>query len=441
MRMRGMSCKMLRRGFLAVLLSTAVASAAGTAEVGFTLTRAIEIAVENNSLIKEAIENQKAAIEEQKSARADFLPKASAAYSYTRLKDNPYAVLGREQFEVADNDQYHWDVTLKQPIFTGFALSTKYKMAKLGIDMKDTEKDQAVLDIVKEVKVAYFNILLAKKFLLVAEEAVSQLESHVRDAEKFYEQGMIAYNDLLKPKVALADAEQNRVRADSNVEMAISTFNTVLQIDLNKKTDVEDVLRITPSSYDLTSLIKEAMENRPELKALRLTLENSDYAIRLARSSHYPEVALVGMYEQNGHNPEASENDFGNWHNSSISVQATWTFFEWGKTRAQVNKYRRNKHSLTEKLKGIEDSIKLEVKGALLHLKVAEKNIQTAKESLAQAKENWRITNLQYQQQMTTSTEVLDARTFLTQAETNYYGALYGYMISLAELERAVGRR
>ncbi|MCD4778353.1 MAG: hypothetical protein K8R12_05220 [Desulfobacterales bacterium] len=41
---------------------------------------------------------------------------------------------------------------------------------------------------------------------------------------------------------------------------------------------------------------------------------------------------------------------------------------------------------------------------------------------------------------MTTSTEVLDARTFLTRAETNYYSALYGYMISLAELERAVGR-
>lgn len=42
--------------------------------------------------------------------------------------------------------------------------------------------------------------------------------------------------------------------------------------------------------------------------------------------------------------------------------------------------------------------------------------------------------------QLNAYTEVLDAGTFLTRAETNYYGALYGYMISLAELERAVGR-
>jgi outer membrane protein TolC len=421
--------------------SVTIAFAQYAQEVPFTLDRAIEVAIERNSLIKAAVEKQKAAIEELKGARADFFLKASATYSYTVLKDKPYVRLEGIQVDIADNDQYHWDVTLSQPLFTGFALSTKYKMAEIGIDVKDTEKDQAVLDVVKEVKVAYFNILLTKKFLLVADEAVRQLESHVRDAEKFYAQAMIAYNDLLKPKVALAGAVQNRVKAESNVEMAISAFNTVLQMDLNRKIDVEDILGITPSPYNLGTLIKEAMEKRPELKAVRLAMGHIDYAVRLAQSSYYPEVHLMGSYEQNGQNPEATENDYSNTHNASISIEAKWTFFEWGKTRADVSKYRRQKRSLAEKLRWIEDSIKLEVKNAFLNLKVAEKNIQTAKESLVQAKENWRITNLQYQQQMTTSTEVLDARTFLTQAETNYYGALYGYMIALAEVERSAGKR
>ena len=436
LRNSGLICSLI-----AVLFSSAMASAADNGDVPFTLSMAIEMAIENNSLIKEAIENQRAAAEERKSVRSDFFPKASAAYSYTRLKDGPYSIMGGTQIDVGDNDQYHWDLTLSQPLFTGFALSTRYEMAKLGVDVKDAEKEQAVLDVVKQVKAAYFNILLTKKFLLVADEAVNQLESHVRDAEKFYEQGMIPYNDLLRSKVSLADAKQNRVRAKGNAEMAISAFNTLLRIDLNRKTDVEDILGITPFPYDLDTLINEAMEKRPELKALRLAIRSSDQAVTLAKSAYYPEVDLVGSYEQNGDNPSATENDFGNTHNASVTLQASWTFFEWGKTRAEVNKYRRNKSSLAEKLKGIEDSIKLEVKSAFLALKVAEQNIQTAQESLVQAKENWRITNLQYQQQMTTSTEVLDARTFLTRAETNYYGALYGYMISLAELERAVGKR
>ncbi|MBE9571956.1 MAG: TolC family protein [Proteobacteria bacterium] len=414
----------------------------GTAYQGLTLTldKAIEMALASNTLIKEAIEKQNAAIEEENSAKSDFFPKASASYSYTNLKEKPYVIFGGSEILMGNKDNYHWDVSLVQPIFTGFALSTRHKMAKLGVDLKEMEKKRAILDVTRQVKVAYFNILLAKKFFRVADEAVGNLESHVRDAQHFYEQGMIPYNDLLRSKVALANTIQNRVRAESNIEMAVSFLNTLLRIDINKKTEVEDILSIVPSSYDLESLFAEAVQNRPELGVLRLAVKNADNAVRLAKSSYYPEIALVGNYEQMGDNPEADNNDYGNRYNASATVQARWKFFEWGKTSADVKKYLYEKRALAEKLKGTEDSIGLEVKNAFLNLQVSKRNIKTADESLAQAKENWRITNLQYQQQMTTSTEVLDARMFLSQAETNYYSALYGYMSSEAELERAVGK-
>ncbi len=71
---------------------------------------------------------------------------------------------------------------------------------------------------------------------------------------------------------------------------------------------------------------------------------------------------------------------------------------------------------------------------------MAKKNITTASRALDQALENWRITNVQYRQQVATSTEVLDARTFLTQADSNYYNSLYGYLSAIAELSRVVGK-
>ena len=410
-----------------------------------TLDEAIEIGVANNTIIMEAMESQKAAFEEKKSARADFFPKLSATYSYTRLKETPFAVFryssfGPPRIDVGDKDNFHWDITITQPIFTGFALSSKYKMAKLGAEIKSMERERAVLEVIKQLKIAYFNILLAEKFLLVAEEAVNQLEAHVKDAEKFYEHGLIPYNDLLRSKVALADALQNKVKAESDLDLAIASLNTVLRRDINRKTMVEDITEIETTPFNLDCLMEEAMRNRPELKALRIAVKNADNRLRLAKSAYYPEITLVSSYEQNGENLRASRNSFKNSYNASIILAARWTLFEWGKKRAEVKKSYFDKLALIEKVKGIEDRIKLEVKDAWLDLRVAERNIQTAKESLEQAKENYRITNLQYQQQMTTSTEVLDARTFLTQAETNYYRALYGYLISLAELERAVGR-
>ncbi|MBW1745639.1 MAG: TolC family protein [Deltaproteobacteria bacterium] len=407
----------------------------------FTLEMSIETALKNNTSIKREQERLRAAGEEVKKSIADFLPEFSTSYGYTRLHDEPFAKFGGTEFFLGKRDSYQCNFRLTQPIFTGFALKSRHQMAKLGVDIGKVATKQAILDVVKDVKVAYFSVLLAKKYFLVAEEAVEQLQSHADDADKFYQQGMIPYNDLLKSKVALADAEQSRVRAESDAKLTVSAFNTILRIDIDEDTRVADVLEFKPFDYTLDKAIEVAQKERPELLALRLSLKNMDFRVKLSKSQYYPQIALVGNCERNGEDPEASKNEFGNSHNESITLQLNWTFFEWGKTKADVAKYQYEKQALREELSGAEDFVNLEVKRAYLDLKVAKRNVGTAQESLEQAKENYRITNLQYQQQITTSTEVLDARTLLTQAETNYFGALYGYDTALAEIIRTMGRK
>ncbi|HEN20724.1 MAG TPA: TolC family protein [Desulfobacteraceae bacterium] len=404
------------------------------------LDMAVETALANNTIIKEAMERYNAAVQEEKSARSDLLPKLSASYSYTNLKHQPYSIFSGNRIYVSSDEVYHWDIMAVQPIFTGFALTTRHTMAELGVDLREIEQKLARMDVTRQVKAAYYNCLLAEKFLGVADEALRNLKSHVSDATRFYDEGMIAYNDLLKSKVALANSVQNRARARSNVDMAVSSLNTLLRLDINKPTQVEDVGDVITAFFDLDELIDKALSQRPELHALGIAIKNADNAIRLARSQYYPSLSLIGMYTQTGDNLKADHNDYSNDRNTTIALEARWQFFEWGKTRFDAGRYAHEKLALIEKTRSVEDGISLEVKNAFLNLQVSRCNIATAKESLAQAQENYRLTNLQYQQQMTTSTEVLDARTFLSQAQTNYYSALYGYMISEAELERAVGK-
>lgn len=405
-----------------------------------SLENALNRALTNNTAIKEAAQRYLAAQEGEKSARADFLPKLSASYSYTNLNDQPFSMFNGMIIPLSSEEVYKWNLTAAQPLFTGFALITRYEMARYGVDLSKTYQILAMMDVTKQVREAYFNVLLAEKFFGVADEAVKNLESHARDAERFYKEGMIAYNDLLKSKVALANAVQNRDRAKANADMAVSSLNTVLRFDINRATRLEDIHDVPELSFDIVTLLQEAMSNRPELQALRIALKNTDGAVKLAQSAYYPSVFLVGNYERMGDNPEASNNEYTNDHNSSITLQAQWQFFEWGKTHAEVSRYSHEKLALMEKIAAVEDGIRMEVKNAFLDTDVSKKNITTARESLDQAQENYRLTNLQYQQQITTSTEVLDARTYLSQAQMNYYGALYGYMISIARLDRAVGR-
>ncbi len=413
-----------------------------------TLMEAIQIATHNNYLVKETIEKQRAAVEAEKSATADLLPKLSASYSYTRLKHSPYAIfnysqlpIGPQKVAIGDKDNYGWDVGFTQPIFTGFALITKRKIAQLGVSVSKIEREQAILDITKRVKIAYYRILLAKRLVEVAREEVKQLQSHVHDAQLFYKQELIPRNDLLKSQVALAQAKQKLARAKSSFKVAVSALNTLLSWDVTKNTRVEDIPGFEPSEYNEKALFKKALKNRPELKILKTAIHEAELGIKMAKSAYYPKIFAFGRYEQKGDDLLATSSDYTNTHNAAVGIQAKWTFFEWGKTRAEVKRNFHQKNALVERFRGIEDSIKLEVRDAYQKLNVAKENIETAKKALLQARENFRITNLQYQQQVTTSTEVLDARTYLTQAQVNYYGALYGYMMAEAELARAIGSK
>ena len=313
-------------------------------------------------------------------------------------------------------------------------------MAKLDLEIKKEEKKQTILDLTQQVKEAYFNILFVKKIFLIAKDAVESLESHGNDAQKLFDHGMIKYNDLLRAKVALANVRQDLEKAAAGVKMAVSGFNMLLDYEIERKTKIEEISNITMSDYELLSLTNMAMEHRPVFKVLRLGLKTLEKRMDLEKSAYYPSVALIGSYEREGDDFKASNNDFANDYNAGIALMATWTFYDFGKTKSKILRVKNDHNALLSKLKGIEDGIKLEIKDAFLNLGVAKKNIATAKQSLAQAKENWRISNLQYKQQVATSSEVLDARAFLTQADTNYYNALYGYMIFLSKLERSVGR-
>lgn len=408
-------------------------------EVSLSLEKALSEALQNNSLIREAIERQRAAIENEKSARADLLPKLSAEYRYTHFDEKPYVVFGGIPLDTWKQDRYAWHVQIAQPLFTGFALTTRRKIAELGIRMSEIEKDQATMDVIRDVKVRFFNTLLAKRYLEVTNETVTQLEAHVADARHFYDQEMIPQNDLLRSQVGLANALQQRVSASANLDVALAALNTTLKRDITAKTVVTEVAPNPPPTPELSDLFEQAMTRRPEIKQLETALRQAGLGITMAKSSYYPQIFLSGMYEQVGHNPAASENDFSNSYNTIAGAYAQWQFFEWGKTKAEVSKAEYDRKALDIKMEGIKDSIRLEIKSAWEQLRVAHENIRTAEEALAQAKENFRITNLQYQQQVATSTEVLDAQSYLTQAEMNYYSALYGDMIAQATLDRATG--
>jgi len=406
------------------------------------LEQVIDRVLAHNPLISAASEEEQRAIAGELSARADLLPKLSTSYAYYHLHDQPYGFFGPAgKIMIGDDDDHTWNITAVQPLFTGLALTTRRKIAELEISGRELEKEQLILELVKKTKMVYARILLARRQLEVADKEAENLAAHVKDAEYLYGQGIIAYNDLLQSKVALSQAVQHRVQAESGVDLAGAALNMLMNRDISAQVEIIDPDIQPEVDGNLLAFCAKAMDQRPVLRFLQVALKQADLAIKLARSQYYPKVSLVGRYEQNGENVTASKNDYRNSDTVAIGVQADWTFFEWGKTGDEVRQRIHEREALKHKIDNTKNVVCLEVKTAFNRLQVADENIKTAAGAVEQARENYRITNLQYQQQVATSTLVLDAVTFLSQAKNGYYGALYGFMISRAELEWAAGER
>jgi len=85
------------------------------------------------------------------------------------------------------------------------------------------------------------------------------------------------------------------------------------------------------------------------------------------------------------------------------------------------------------------EQIMEQVKTAYLDMKRSESDIQDNRKAVEYRRENFRINQERYKEQVATYVEVLDAERQLALSEGDYYISLMGYWINKAVLERNMG--
>ena len=407
-----------------------------------TVQESIEIALEKNPTLKGAQGAIKEAKYRRLGAVSDFLPQVDTQYSYTRLDEAPTFSLPPmvPERQVGSRDIYTWQSTVTQPVFTGGALINSYLLADLGVDTARVEFERTKLDLILNVKEAYYGVLTAEKGVEVGEQTVEQLESNLKMAQAFYDVGMTAKNDLLQVEVSMAQARQYLITAQNGLEVARAAFNALLRRDIDEEVNLVEILEYVPMVVDADRFTEEAYQERPELKAAGLAIKSAKRGVGLAASGLFPQASIVFNYERQGDdytvNGSRFEPDADSW---SVMGVAQWKVWDWGKTVWGVGESKAKVFQAKCALEEIMDGVRLEVKQASLSVIEAEKNIQVAETAVSQAEENFRINEERYKGQVATSTDVLDALTLLVQARTNYYSALSDYNIAKARLARAIG--
>jgi len=405
----------------------------------YTLDEAVKEALANNWQLKAREERIQQATYAKNQARADFLPKLSTSYGYARYGSLRTNEIQGRTYEVGSLDNYEWRGTVTQPIFTGFALISTYRLAELGIDQSDLEVQLEKLDLALRVKEAYFNILTADMAVRTAQKAFEALESHADVARNFYKVGMIPINDLLQSEVEAGNAKHDLIRAQNDARLARANFNAALSRPVSAEVDVVDIKVHQPRVGDFQEYLEKALRNRPEIKLIENNLLQTDQRIIYTESRNYPEVAFRWDYIKEGDTPAVSGGSGLEGSNWQATVGLTWTFWEWGKTYYAVKEQESIKNELLKTKMELEENIELQIKDAVLNIQTAEANIPITAKAVEQGEENLRVSQERYKAQVTTSTEVLDAQRYLTNARVFHFNALFQYHLATANLQRAMG--
>jgi outer membrane protein TolC len=124
-----------------------------------------------------------------------------------------------------------------------------------------------------------------------------------------------------------------------------------------------------------------------------------------------------------------------------IGVTLNWDIWDWGMTSSKTTQAEELSIQTQSTLEKMNDNIEVEVYQSYLNLIKAKEKVEVSKLTLEQSFENYRITSEKYNEQLATSTDLIDAEVTELQSATNLTSSLVEYNLAKVRLERAIGRK
>jgi outer membrane protein TolC len=398
-----------------------------------TLFEGLNAATQENRLIK--IKQQDELISESDTliARAGLLPQIYGAYSQTAYEKQQGARIGTQSLFTQQKDFYAYSLTLQQILWDFKGISSQYEASKKILETRQLESKRTRNFVALLFATGYFDVLESEKMIIVGRREVERLEAHLATAQSLYNEGVITRNDLLQAQVRLSDAKQKLLTTQNLRKVNVSRLNNMLVRPLASDIETDEVVRGNEEPVALDQAFERAENQRYEVKIVNTTMEAVGFETTAKKSEYYPRFFLEGGY-QYVRNKYALYD--GTW---LVTGGMSINFLSGGSTRAGLDKLSHQKDRLVIERKKLIDDIKLEVERYYLELVNARERIKVTRDATSQAEENLRINRIKYAEGEGTATEVIDAITLLTIAETNYYRSQYELLRAEAGLMHAMG--
>jgi outer membrane protein len=260
----------LRGSIALIVLSLPFAASAQDRTI--TLDEAIKLGLENSKTLKLSNSKVEQAVSEYNQAKDEALPtgKVSYGYNHAEIPANRLA-LGESSFNLPNRaDAYLGILTLNQTIFAG----GKLKYARQSTDLLtqvarldvENDKDQIAYDIIN----SYYNLYKVLQSKKVVAQNLTTVDAQIKQAQRFFEQGLVTKNDVLRFQLQRSNIEVNGIDLETNRRIINYNLNVLLGLPESTQLTIDQIIEADRTVAPLNAYLDTAMAVRPEFKQFAL---------------------------------------------------------------------------------------------------------------------------------------------------------------------------
>jgi outer membrane protein len=305
--------------------------------------------------------------------------------------------------------------------------------------LRASAQDQATKDtraqVLIEVSSAYYQALAAWRVLEVAEAIVANRRLLLRQVTALAASALKSTLDVRFAEVAVSQAELGLYRAQNDAEATQTRLNGALGNTRPAEFDLADEALPPPLPPDATPLVDEAIQNRPDLAAFRLSAEAAHRFSNAEGKLRRPTLSLLGTV---GGLPATDPHLRQEY--AAAAVNLSVPILNGGLFSAREREAELKAQANDKDLQSLTIAVTQQVRLAWLQANTAFRRLDVTARLVDETSEALRLAQARYDSGLGGIVELNQAQLAQVSAQIDAASAKYEYLTSRAALDFTTGR-
>jgi len=314
-------------------------------------------------------------------------------------------------------------------------LSDMEQMSEIKANKKDIERDLLKIELVKQIKLNYFQLFNLEKLLAFNTEYLKIMKNIIKTLENSYASGMGSQSQILKMNNELQMMELEQIEMTEMKKVSINNMCVLANINLPDNFATKDVSESYITDLDSNKLIKQMLENNPEFKMINNMIDETRLEKKIAENDRIPDITLRGGVKYMAKEPMTF---------MTFGIGIDLSFMPWNKKRIDAMV---EEKTLTElQVSSVQSStfqyMRNELVSMIIMLNTIKKKADYIRDVLIpQTEQTFNSSLVSYSSSASEFMNLLDSYRKLREADQMLITEETNYLKQYAEMEFLIGKR